>query len=77
MASYCPSSKFEQKAFIKSCTLFGEKPVDIYEMLVKIYSDDAFTYSTVRQWVRRVKNGRESIEDEARAGRLISSCTSD
>ena len=54
----------------------GEKPVDIYEKLVKVYSYDALAYSTVRQWVRQVKEGREDIEDEARSGRPKSASTS-
>ena len=68
--------KYEQRAFIKACTLLGEKPVDIYEKLVKVYSYDALAYSTVRQWVRQVKEGREDIEDEARSGRPKSASTS-
>ena len=76
MASKYSSSKYEQRAFIKACTLLGEKPVDIYEKLVKVYSYDALAYSTVRQWDRQVKEGREDIEDEARSGRPKSASTS-
>ena len=76
MASKYSSSKYKQRAFIKACTLLGEKPVDIYEKLVKVYSYDALAYSTVRQWVRQVKEGREDIEDEARSGRPKSASTS-
>ena len=73
MASKPLSNKYEQRAYIKICTLLDEKPLQIHEKLVRVFHGDALSYPTVKEWARRVKEGRCEIEDRPRTGRPISS----
>ena len=59
------------------CILLDEKPLQIHEKLVRVYHGYALSYPTVKEWARRVKEGRHDIEDQPRAGRPISSSTSE
>ena len=68
MAAKHLSNKYEQRAYIKICTLLDEKPLSLLH-------GDALSYPTVKEWADRVKECRHGIEDQPRSGRLISSCT--
>ena len=41
----------------------------------KVYGNGALKYATVCKWVRRFNDGRESIENDPRVGRLVSVLT--
>ena len=41
----------------------------------KVYGNGALKYATVCKWVRRLNDGRESIENEPRVGRPVSILT--
>ena len=43
--------------------------------MLEVYHVGALPYSTVIDWARRFREGRESIEDEPRAGRPLSSAS--
>ena len=75
MASKPLSNKYEQRAYIKIYTLINEKPLQIHEKLVRVFHGDAISYPTVKEWERRVKEGRHGIENQSRAGRPFSSNT--
>ena len=75
MASNPLSNKYEQRAYIKICSLLDEKPLQIHEKLVIVFHGDALSIQKVIKWARRVKEGRHGIEDQPRAGRPISSST--
>ena len=40
--------------------------------MIEVYNDRTLPYSTIVDWTRRFRKGRESIEDKPRAGRPIS-----
>ena len=44
-------------------------------MLVQVYGDSAMKKTAVYKWVKRFSEGRESVTDEERSGRLATSRT--
>ncbi|KAI6649963.1 hypothetical protein LOD99_6327 [Oopsacas minuta] len=75
MASKSTDFKIEQRAYVKIRTLFKISPTDVHKDLEEVYKDTALPYHTVVDWARRFREGRVSIEDEAREGRLVSSAS--
>ena len=45
---------------------------EIHADLQKIYGNGALNYATVCKWVRCFNDGRESVENDLRVGRLVS-----
>ena len=50
-------------------------PTEIHADLQKVYGNGALKYATVCKWVRRLNDGRESIENDPRVGRPVSLLT--
>ncbi|KAI6655704.1 hypothetical protein LOD99_1844 [Oopsacas minuta] len=75
MASKHILTKTEQRASIKIRTVLGDKPLQIHENLVTVYHGETLLYPTVKEWARKLKAGRGSIEDDPRTGKPISSTT--
>ena len=67
--------KLEQRVYVKIRTLLKVSATNIHKDLLEVYHDGALPYSTVVDWARRFREGRESIEDEPRAGRPLSSAS--
>ena len=61
--------KLEQRAYIKIRTLLGIGRKDILIDLEIVYGDASFSYSTVKEWAKRFREGQESIDDDYRSGR--------
>ncbi|KAI6651431.1 Transposase [Oopsacas minuta] len=68
--------KFKQRSYIKIRTLFGIGPKDILIDLEVVNRDASLSYTTVKEWAKRFREGRESLENEERIGRPISAVTS-
>ena len=66
---------FEQRAVIMFCTKLGETPLDIYNKMVLVYREDVLSYSRVKDCANRFREGRESLEVDAKSGRTISVIT--
>jgi transposase len=47
----------------------GKSGQEILEMLETVYGESAIKRRTVYKWVERFKEGRESVDDNAREGR--------
>ena len=69
MASESADFKIEQRAYVKIRTLLQVCSTDIHKDLLEVYNDRTLPYSTIVDWSRRFREGRESIEDKHRAGR--------
>ncbi|KAI6647450.1 Transposase [Oopsacas minuta] len=58
----------EQRSYIKIRTLLGVGPKDNLIDLEVIYGDASLSYTTVKEWAKCVREGRESLEDKERIG---------
>lgn len=56
----------EQRTNIK---FLGKSGREILEMLETVYGESAMKHGTVYKWVDRFREGRESVDDDAREGR--------
>jgi len=67
--------ELEQRVNIKFLVKLGKSGNEIREMLVQFYGDIAMKKTAVYKWVKRFSEGRESITDKERSGRLATSRT--
>ena len=65
----------EQRAYCKIRAQLRFPPTEIHADLQKVYGNGALKYATVCNWVRCFNDGRESIENDRRVGRLVSVLT--
>ena len=59
----------EQRTNIKFLVKLGKNGQEILQMLEMVYGGSAMKRRTVYKWVDRFKEGKESVDDDARAGR--------
>ncbi len=62
-------SKLEHCAVIRYLTVHGESASAIYWQLAEVYGD-AVMYDVVKRWCRSFLEGRMSLVDDERSGRL-------
>ncbi len=62
---------FEQRAVIKSLVKLGKTGKQISEKLNTVYGEAAMKPATVYKWVKRCQEGRESLKDDQRSGRPV------
>ena len=65
----------EQRVYCKIRAQLGFPPTEIHADLQKVYGNGALKYATVCKWVRRFKDGRESIANDPCVGRPVSILT--
>ena len=63
------SQNIEFRAVIKFLTKEGAKAKEIHWRMADVYGDSSPKYSTVAKWSAEFKCGRDSLEDDPRAGR--------
>lgn len=63
------SEKLELRVNVKFLTKLGWKGTEIIKALHNVYGDNCPTDCRIYEWIRRFKEGRESIEDDPREGR--------
>lgn len=59
------------RAVIQFLTLEGKKPKEIFERMGNVYGTSAPSYTTVKKWAAEFKRGRQSLDDDPRAGRPV------
>jgi hypothetical protein len=62
-------SLLEQHINIKFCAKLGKSASETLQILTKAYGADAMKKSSVFEWHKRFKEGREDVEDDERTGR--------
>jgi histone-lysine N-methyltransferase SETMAR len=63
------------RGYIKTRYLLGLTPTQIHGELTDAYGSGVVSYQMICYWIRRFANGRESLEDDPRAGRPITVVT--
>ena len=64
-------SKVEYRVVIKFLSKEGLAPAAIKQRLDGVYGEASPTYSTVKEWVKQFRLGRECVEDEPCEGRPV------
>jgi transposase len=59
----------EQRINIKFCAKLGKSASETLQMLTEAYGTDAMKKSSVSEWHKRFKEGREDVKDDERTGR--------
>ncbi|CAF4807714.1 unnamed protein product [Rotaria sp. Silwood2] len=62
-------------SYIKTRWLLGLTATQIHGELTTAYGQDVVSYCTVTRWIERFSNEQESLEDNPRSSRPISSIT--
>jgi hypothetical protein len=63
------NAKLEQRVIMKSPWSEKTDPVEMHDRLIRTFQEDAYTISSVYEWIRAFKRGRTNVLDELRAGR--------
>ena len=58
----------EQRTIVKFYVRLGKSIEEVTNDLVKVYEEKAMAPRTIRKWVTRFKEGRQSTEDDQREG---------
>ena len=69
--------KEEQRVAIKFCCKVDFSATKTVELIQKAYGDAALSRTTIFEWYRRFREGRESVKDDERSGRPTTSRTDD
>jgi transposase len=67
--------KIEYRAVIKFLTKEGKSPAEIKQRLDAVYGGSSPSYSTVKEWAKQFRLGRESTEGDCRQGRPAEALT--
>ena len=62
-----------QRYCIKFCQKLGDTQIETIRKIQEVFGDVALSPTQIKEWFKRFKNGRESVESEPRSGRP---CTS-
>ena len=69
--------KEEQRVAIKFCCKVDFSATKTVELIQKAYGDAALSRTTIFEWHKRFREGRESVKDDERSGRPTTSRTDD
>lgn len=69
LAIFTMSEIIQQRSFIKVCVRNEISAAETLRMLQKAFGEETLSKSRVYEWYKMFKEGRESVEDDARPGR--------
>jgi histone-lysine N-methyltransferase SETMAR len=72
---YSKMFKIEYHMVIKFLTKVGKSPAEIKQQLDAVYRESPPSYSTVKEWAKQFRLGRESTEDDPCQGRPAEALT--
>jgi hypothetical protein len=67
----------EQRENDKFCSKLDKMPIANYELLKTICDNEALSSSSVFEWFKRFKDGREYLQDDPRSERPTTSRNAD
>ena len=63
------TERLEQRYCIKFCQKLGDSQVETIRKIQRVFGDDAMGITQIKEWYNRFKDGRTSVESDARSGR--------
>ena len=63
------AEKLEQRYCIKFCVKLGDSQVETIRKIQQAFGNEAMGTTQIKEWYNRFKDGRTSVESEARSGR--------
>lgn len=63
------TERLEQRYCIKFCQNLGVSQVETIRKIQRVFGDDAMGITQIKEWYNRFKDGRTSVESDARYGR--------
>jgi transposase len=73
--SSCRSFKREHRAAIHFCVKLKEKAIEMFGMLKSAYGEECLSRTTLFEWHKRFKEGREALQSNERKDRPSGSRT--
>jgi transposase len=67
--------KIKYRTVIKFLTKEGESPIEIKQRLDAVYEEYSPSHSTVKEWAKQFRLGKEPIEDDPRHNRQAEALT--
>jgi len=74
---YLCCTKEEVRAVIRFFNFQNISPTEIHRKITEVYGPQVMSRKSVSVWCTKFNSGRESVEDEARSGRPISTSTAE
>ncbi|KAG5336104.1 GVQW3 protein, partial [Acromyrmex heyeri] len=62
------TEKVEQRICIKFCFKLENTCAETIEMLQKAFGDECMGKTQIKEWYKRFKNGRTSVDNDSRSG---------
>ncbi|XP_020299181.1 putative uncharacterized protein FLJ37770, partial [Pseudomyrmex gracilis] len=69
------TEKLDQRICIKFCFNLGKTSSETIDMLNKAFRKDCMSKARIKEWYRRFKDGRTSVDSDSRSGRPSSAIT--
>jgi len=63
------TERLEQRYCIKFCQKLGDSQVETIRKILRVFGDDAMGITQIRAWYNRFKDGRTSMESDARSSK--------
>jgi len=63
------TEKMEQRCCVKFCQKLDDTQTETIKKIQQVFGDVALSPTQIKEWYKRFKNGRESVESEPRSGR--------
>ena len=67
------TERLEQRYCITFCTKLGDSQGETIRKIQRVLGDDAMGVTQIKEWYNRFKDGRTSVESDARSGRIATS----
>ena len=71
------SEEQEQSLCIKFCVKLGRNGVETFEMLRTAFGEQCLSLACIFEWHKIFKEGQDSVDDNLRSSRLMTSKTDD